>query len=351
MRRNHHAAAIAVPVLHVLDTGPLTTIQDAGRFGLRAFGVSQSGPMDRLAFDMANLLVSNPPNAAAIEFASFGGRFRFDADAVVAVTGPGVEISIDGVLKAPHQALKIRAGQNLRIGPVRTGLWGYLAVAGGIDTPVVLGARATHLRFGLGGIEGRALVGGDCLPLAGTDTAPPMRVADLAPPETDRSPIRVILGPQDDYFDPAATADFLSNAYRVSTRLDRMATFLDGPSLTATRGHDIISDGTLPGAIQVPGSGQPLILMADGQTTGGYPKIATIIGADLRRVAQTPPGQALWFEAVSANQAETALLECRDWHREVLNSVRTVEYDPSDTARLLGANLISGIWDRETGNE
>ena len=130
-----------------------------------------------------------------------------------------------------------------------------------------------------------------------------------------------------------------------------MASVLDGAPLIATHGHDIISDGTVPGAIQVPGSGQPLILMAEAQTTGGYPKIATIIGADLRRVAQTPPGHALLFEAVTSEEAEAALLGCRNRHREILKSVRLAEFGQPGTARLFDANLISGVWGRETGNE
>ena len=340
-----------MPVLQVLDTGPLTTIQDTGRFALRSFGVSQAGPMDRLAFEMANLLVGNSQSAAAVEFASTGGQFQFDSNTTVAVTGPGVKISIDGVAMATHLTLEISAGQNLRIGPVRDGLWGYLAVAGGIDTPPVLGSRATHLSFSLGGHAGRSLIGGDRVPVASIDRAPPIRIAGRDLPETDHTPIRVILGPQDDYFDPDVIAQFLSSTFKVSTRVDRMASVLDGAPLIAARGHDIISDGTVTGAIQVPGSGQPLILMADGQTTGGYPKIATIIGADLRRVAQTPPGKTLLFAAVTSEEAEAALLGYRDQHQAILKSVRIVEFAQTCTDRLYRANLISGIWGRNIGSE
>ena len=340
-----------MPIMEVLDTGPLTTIQDNGRFGLRAFGVSQSGPMDQLAFDMANLLVGNPQSAAAVEFASNGGRFRFDANTAVAVTGPGVVLSIDGAAMATNLTLKINAGQVLRIGPVRNGLWGYLAVAGGIATQPVLGSRATHLRFGLGGLAGRSLVRGDRVPVASTDDSPPIRIAERDLPETDKNPIRVILGPQDDYFDPYIIAQFLSSTFSVSTRVDRMASVLYGAPLIAKRGHDIISDGTIPGVIQVPGSGQPLILMADGQTTGGYPKIATIIGADLRRVAQTPPGKKLSFAAVTPEEAEAVLLSHRNRHRKILKAICLAKFGQTCTAQLYSANLISGVWGRDTGKE
>ena len=275
----------------------------------------------------------------------------FDANAAVAVTGPGVELSIDGTAMASNLTLKIDAGQVLCIGPVRNGHWGYLAVAGGINTEPVLGSRATHLRFGLGGLAGRSLVGGDRVPVASTDGPPLIRIAERDLPETDETPIRVILGPQDDYFDPDIIAQFLSTKFRVSTRVDRMASVLDGVPLIAKRGHDIISDGTIPGVIQVPGSGQPLILMADGQTTGGYPKIATIIGADLRRVAQTPPGKNLSFTAVTPEEAEAALLSHRNRHRKILKSVCLAEFGRTCTARLYSANLISGVWGRDIGTE
>ena len=340
-----------MPVLEVLDTGPLTTIQDSGRFGLRAFGVSQAGPMDQLAFELANLLVGNKQNTAAVEFASNGGRFRFDANTAVAVTGPGVGLSIDGAPMATNLTLKIDAGQVLSIGTIRKGLWGYLAVAGGIETQPVLGSRATHLRFSLGGLAGRSLVGGDRIPVASINGASPIRIAERDLPKTDQTPIRVILGPQDDYFDSDMIAQFLSTTFRVTTRVDRMASVLDGAPLIAKRGHDIISDGTLPGVIQVPGSGQPLILMADGQTTGGYPKIATIIGADLRRVAQTPPGKNLSFTAVTPVEAEAALLSHRKQHREILKSVCLAEFGQTCTTRLYSANLISGVWGRNIGKE
>ena len=340
-----------MPILEVLNTGPLTTVQDTGRFGLRAFGVSQAGPMDQLAFDMANLLVGNVQSAAAVEFASNGGRFRFDVSTAVAVTGPGIELSIDGAGMSTNQTLEIDAGQVLRIGPVRNGLWGYLAVAGGIDTQPVLGSRATHLRFGLGGLAGRSLVRGDRVPVASNDEAPQIRIADHDLPETDETPIRVLLGPQDDYFDPDIIAQFLSSTFRVSTRVDRMASVLNGPPLIAKRGHDIISDGTIPGVIQVPGSGQPLILMADGQTTGGYPKIATIIGADLRRVAQTPPGKNLSFAAVTPEEAEAALLSYRNLHRKILKAICLAKFGQTSTDRLYSVNLISGVWGHDTGKE
>ena len=340
-----------MPFVEVLDTGPLTTIQDAGRFGLRDFGVSQAGPMDQLAFEMSNLLVGNVKSAAAFEFALNGGRFRFDANTAVAVTGPGVELSTDGAAMATNQTLKIDAGQILCIGPVRNGLWGYLAVAGGINTQPVLGSRATHLRFGLGGLAGRSLVGGDRVPVASTDGSPPVRIAEQDLPKNDQTPIRVILGPQDDYFHPDMIAQFLSTTFRVSTRVDRMASILDGAPLIATRGHDIISDATIPGVIQVPASGQPLILMAEGQTTGGYPKIATIIGADLRRVAQTAPGKNLSFVAVAPEEAEAALFGYRNQHHKILKSVCPAKFGQICNAQLYSTNLISGVWGSNTGKE
>ncbi len=330
-------------IIEILESGPLTTVQDAGRPGWRAFGVSRAGPMDRLAFEMANLLAGNGADAAALEFAGVGGRFRFDRDTAVAVTGPDVTLSIDGTAAEAHRTLVMHAGQELRIGAVRAGLWGYLAINGGIATPPVLGSRATHLRFGLGGLEGRSLAAGDRLPLQEVEALPPVRIAP-ALPAADPSPVRVIPGPQDDYFDAAVMEDFFAGAYRISTKLDRMAMVLEGKPLVASRGHDIISDGTVPGSIQVPGSGQPLILLAEGQTTGGYPKIATVIGADMRRLAQMGPGFWLRFSSVTPEAAEAALAAYRDDYRTILASIRMAQAPWPVSSRLMSENLVSGLW-------
>ena len=338
--------------LEVLETGPLSTVQDGGRLGLRSFGVSEAGPVDRTAFQMANLLVGNPPETAAIEFAYLGGRFRADRPIALAVTGPGVSVMIDGQPAQAQTTLRLDPGQELRIGALTKGLWGYLAINGGISTPPVLGSRATHLRFALGGLEGRTLRAGDRLPL-GDATEVPDRVATRALPDITPAPIRVLLGPQDDYLAPEVVERFLTQDHLISSRIDRMAAMIEGDALPAVKGHDIVSDGTVPGSIQVPGSGQALVLLAEGQTSGGYPKIATVIGADLTRLAQLGPGKRFRFEAVSPEEAETALLASRQESSVILDAIQEVQDFRPDPQKLLGENLISGVWhpimDREEG--
>lgn len=329
--------------LEVLETGPLSTVQDGGRLGLRGFGVSEAGPVDRTAFQMANRLVGNAPDAAAIEFAYVGGRFRVTRAATLAVTGPGASVSIDGQPAKAQATLRLEPGQELRIGALSKGLWGYLAIGGGVDTPPVLGSRATHLRFSLGGLEGRTLRAGDCLPLGdGPEIA--NHVATRALPDVTAAPIRVLLGPQDNFFAPDVLERFLSQEHRVSARIDRMAAQIDGAPLPAVRGHDIVSDGTVPGAIQVPGSGQPLVLLVEGQTSGGYPKIATVIGADLTRLAQLGPGKPFQFQAVTPEEAEAALLAMHQETRAILDAIQEVQDYRPDPQKLMGENLISGVW-------
>lgn len=295
--------------LTILRPGMMMTVQDRGRAGMLRFGVSGAGPMDPEAAQMANALIGNDPGAAVLEFAHFGGALRLDADRTIAVCGAVADLRIGGRAVAPWAAHPVRAGEEIVIGAMRDTVWGYVAIGGGIDTPPVLGARSTHLRSGIGGQEGRSLREGDVLPLgaAAAQTAAETAVRRLLRPWRPRlGPIRVVLGPQQDHFSDEVVATFLGRPFTVTQKRDRMAMVLEGPALPAARGHDIVSDGTLHGSVQVPGSGQPMILLADRQTTGGYPKIATVIGPDLPRLAQLAAGRQLRFHAISQSRAEEA---------------------------------------------
>lgn len=284
--------------------GLMMTVQDRGRPGLLRFGVSASGPMDGDAFAIANALVGNADDAAVLEFALIGGALTASRACLIAITGGMADIRIDGRSVPGWESHVLRAGEILTVGALRGAVWGYIALSGGIATPPVLGSRATHLRTGIGGLEGRALLNGDCLPLG---PEPGGKTIGLGLPfHRKPGPIRIIPGPQDDYFDAAIWRTFLSERFIVATMRDRMAMMLDGPHITAFRGHDIVSDGTLAGSVQVPSSGRPIVLMADRQTTGGYPKIATVASADLMRLAQTPSGSSIRFQAVSREHAEDA---------------------------------------------
>jgi len=331
-------------MLEVVRAGPLVTVQDAGRIGLRAFGVSAAGPMEPDAMVLANALAGNTPEMAVLEFASVGGTFRATKDMYVAVTGSDAALWIDDSPARPCQTLSLSQGQTLRVGSLGSTLWGYIAVLGGIACDPVMGSRSTQLRFALGGHLGRTLEAGDTLPV-GPCTAPPsLRKATSRPASSALAEIRVLLGPQDDFFSQEVLTRFLSAYYSVSPKFDRMAMTLEGPSLEAEKGHDIVSDGTLPGSIQVPGSGVPLVLMAEGQTTGGYPKIATVIGADLPRLAQLRPGTRLSFKAVTLDEAENALVTSRKATRAMLSSLGSADPIQPTSERLLSVNLISGVW-------
>ncbi len=285
--------------------GPFGSVQDAGRVGWRRFGLTGAGAMDPEGLVAANALVGNPPEAACVEFAHAGGTWRLRGEARrIAVAGGGFAVSVDGRPVPPLTSTILRPGQVLALGGAPDAVWGYLAVAGGIGVAREFGSRSTHPRSGVGGLEGRLLRAGDRLPLG--PAAPPSGPERLLPLEPRRpgAPVRVVLGPQDDHFPDEAIARLLAEPYRVTARGDRMAYCLEGPPLRHAGGFNIVSDGLLPGSIQVPGSGQPIVMLMDAQTTGGYPKIATVVSADLGRLAQRRPGEPVRFRAVGREDAQ-----------------------------------------------
>lgn len=329
--------------LHIVSAGPGVTLQDAGRHGYLRYGVTAAGPMDAMAMATANLAVGAAPGATAIEVSLGGIEVSADgATLPVAVAGGSFDVSLDGLRLPPAVRLALEPGAKLRIRAGSDGAWCYLAVGGRIDVPPMLGSNATHTRSSLGGIDGRPLAAGDVLPVADI-TSYDGGAAALTAPWLERSdePIRVILGPQDDYFSPNQIKAFRGELWTISNRSDRMAYFLDGASITPENGLNIVSDGIVMGAIQVLGDGRPMVLMADRQVTGGYPKIATVIGPDLGRLAQTRPASPVRFaittidEAVAARRAARAILEAPI-------EATPLRKAPSAEA-LLGANLISGV--------
>jgi biotin-dependent carboxylase-like uncharacterized protein len=306
-------------VISVSSPGLLSTVQDAGRPGYRAFGMPVAGAMDLRAFAIANLLAGNPPGAAALEMTLLGGTFRFERDAYVAIAGADMRPKLEGAPVAGWSAFRVRAGSVLAFASAMEGCRTYLAVRGGIDVPLVLGSRSTYVRAGVGGLAGRALVRGDALPIGAAAAANPLRnrnvAFELVPRHHAESRLRVLLGPQDDRFSPEGVNTFLESRYTVTNRNDRMGYSLEGPLIRHAAGPDILSDGLLPGAVQVPGSGMPIVLTADCQTTGGYAKIASVIGPDLPKLAQARRGDAVRFvrctmeEAVAACRGERARLQ------------------------------------------
>lgn len=290
--------------LRATAPGPYVTIQDGGRRGWRRFGVSGSGAMDLPSLAAANALVGNPFDTAALEFAHVGGVWEVLAASVrIAVTGGAFAVTAGNEVLDPWCSHTLRRGQQILIKSAPDAVWGYLAIAGGFDVSPQLGSRATHLRSGLGGLGGTRIQEGDTLP------APMPRAAEgrerrIVPWHRGNDPLRVVIGPHDDYFSHDAVQTFLSTPWAVTHRSDRMGTWLDGPSLAHSNGYNVISDGTVPGCIQVPGAGKPIVLMMDCQTIGGYPKLATIISADVPRFAQTRPGSEVRFVAVEIEAAQ-----------------------------------------------
>jgi biotin-dependent carboxylase-like uncharacterized protein len=291
-------------VIRIVDPGPQTTVQDLGRVGHLRYGIPPSGPLDVRAFVIANRLVGNSDGAAALEATVLGPRFTVETAGAIAVTGADAPVTVNGAAAEAWATLPLAAGDTVRIGAARAGIRIYVAFAGGLDIPPVLGSRATYLRGRLGGLQGRSLKRDDVLrsfPAAG----PPIRrVPESAIPPLEREPeIRVVLGPQADRFTAEGVAAFFGGAYEMLPQSDRMGARLFGPRIAHARGHDIISDGIALGSVQVPGDGQPIVLLVDRQSTGGYTKVATVGSFDIGRISQVKPGQRLRFVAVDVAEA------------------------------------------------
>lgn len=296
--------------LEILEPGLLTTVQDGGRVGWARYGVPSSGPMDRAAFAAANALVGNPPDAAGLEITLTGLVLRVPRECLIAVCGADFELWV-GVLPVPTwHAVYARAAHTVTFGARRSGARAYLAISGGVALSTFLGSQSTYLQGEFGGLNGRTLRAGDCLPLGpATLRHPAQRAGRVWPverrPAYAASPtLRVVLGPQDDYFTHKGIATFLDNAYVIAPESDRMGYRLSGAVVAHRGATGITSDGVVMGSVQVPPDGQPIVMMADHQTTGGYPKIATVIQADLPLLAQCVPGDVVRFRAVSLDEAQ-----------------------------------------------
>ncbi|MBI4593372.1 MAG: biotin-dependent carboxyltransferase [Candidatus Rokubacteria bacterium] len=299
-------------MIRVLDPGALTTIQDLGRPGHLRSGIPPSGPMDRVAFVLANRLVGNPDSAAGLECTVLGPRFENEAWGAIAVTGAGMPVTVNDQEWPAWTTLHLAPGDVVKLGAARDGARAYVAFSGGIDVPPVLGSRATYLRGRLGGLEGRALRRDDALRLGPAPLPARRRVRPGAIPSyADKPVLRVVLGPQADAFTEEGIRALLTGPYEMLPQSDRMGARLRGPGIAHARGHDIISDGIALGSIQVPGDGQPIVLLVDRQSTGGYTKVATVCSFDIGRLGQVRPGQPLRFSAIALGEAHRLL---RAWH-------------------------------------
>ena len=332
-------------VLVVKDCGPMTGIQDFGRLGWQRYGVGTSGAMDALALAAANALVGNAAGAAGLEFVLFGGEFTLEGgSARIAVAGAPAAVTVDGEPVGTLASVTMRGGQTLMVGAAQAGVYLYLAIQGGLALTPQLGSLSLHVRPRIGGLEGRPLRAGDRLPLNRAEAeGEDLRLDPLA--LESGAPIRVVLGPQDDYFTAAGIETFLSATYRVSPEADRMGYRLTGERIEHALGYNIVSDGIVAGSVQVPGSGEPIVMMADRQTTGGYPKIATVVSADLRVLAHRRPGSPVRFKAVDVAEAQRLARERAQVLSALLSRARPRAGRLPANEDLLGLNLAGSAVD------
>jgi biotin-dependent carboxylase-like uncharacterized protein len=335
-------------MIRVIQPGLLTTVQDEGRSNYLAFGMPRAGFMDRYAARMANLLCGNPLAAAVLEMTIIGGSYCFESAARIAVCGATMPLQLNGEAIAAWSAVDVSAGDVLELGAATAGCRSYLAVAGGVEVPLVMGSRSTYYRAGIGGFLGRALKSGDQLffGVPGPFAAAPIQLpADWIPEYPSQVDIRVMTGPQAELFSSAGMNALLTSVYTVSNEADRMGYRLEGEKIEHLTGPDIVSDALTPGAIQVPGSGQPIVMMVDCGTTGGYAKIATVIGSDLAKVAQTKPQDSLRFVACTDEDAVQALQQEMDRYRQV------AEWAASGEVPAVAVNVASPEMPREVLQE
>ena len=317
---------MSIETLEIVTPGMLTSVQDLGRRGYQRFGIPVSGAMDAPALRVANILVGNRENAAGLEATVMGPTIRFLADTTIALTGADLGAMLDGAPLPVWRSVSASAGSTLSFQGLKDGIRCYIAAAGGIDVPVLMGSRSTYLKGGFGGHEGRALREGDVLKTLPSRVAPESDgvtlTQDLMPAEYGHShQLRVVLGPQDDAFSPGGVSAFLSSEYDISIQSDRMGCRLEGQTVEHGGAADIISDATALGSVQIPGDGKPIILLADRGTTGGYTKIATVIGPDLSLLAQAMPGDKVRFTSVTTAEARAIFIEQEGFIADIKRAV------------------------------
>jgi antagonist of KipI len=315
--------------LKIISSGLLTTVQDAGRYGYQKDGIIVSGPMDAFALRVANLLVGNPEGAAALETTFLGPKIQFEADHLISITGGDLSPTINGEKVKMWRPVFVPKGSLLQFGTSGLGSRAYVGVSGSFALPPVLGSSATYLKAGIGGYKGRALQAGDLLPCPGPTLAGEQLRRGLAKakpgagwvqatwtpmpqlfPHLEANPtLRVIKGPEYAWFTPACQQAFWEQEFMVTTDSDRMGYRLAGAVLRLQEPAEMISGAVTFGTIQVPPEGQPIALLADHQTTGGYPRIGQVITADFSKLAQVPLGKKIRFQEISLAEAQNLYLK------------------------------------------
>jgi biotin-dependent carboxylase-like uncharacterized protein len=342
------------PALHVLKPGLMTTVQDLGRAGYQNLGIGISGALDPIALRVANLLVGNEPGSGGLEVLYLGPTIEIEADSVrMSFVGAAAKVEIlpdasagSGTRIETMRSVLVKRGEVVCIGSLTGGPTLYVGVEGGFDIQPILGSVSTNIRGGTGAWRPRAMIAGERLPLCR------MRASDRDECRVEgiefRAPgrIRAIPGPQDDYFDHAEIGKFFGSEYTVQSGSDRVGMRFQGEAIRHAKGFNIASDATAPGSIQVPGNGQPIVLMADRQTIGGYPKIATVISADLPELGRLSIGSKIVFESVALETAQSLRRSMLSYLDNLRDHIVPIGRTGADVAaRLLSHNLISGVVD------
>jgi len=342
-----------IPVLKTCTPGVHTSVQDFGRTGYRHLGVPTSGALCRSDLRLVNRLVGNAATTAGLEIIYQGPVFEVQADSVrIALSGTGGSIEVldmpDGIFPA-WQSVRLVRGQKFKITISPDLACCYLAIEGGFDLAPVMGSQSTCIRAGFGGHRGRILASGDKIPLKLNSVENGDERTFATPPDLAKdAPVRITWGQQVDYFTTASREVFITREFTILPTSDRMGYRLSGARIEHKNNFDIVSDATSIGAIQVPGDGAPIVLLADCQTTGGYPKIATVISSDVEVLARRPPGSKVCFSAVSVSDAETIARNHETALGTIENSLMSVSHGLGlNVDALYEANLISGMFDAE----
>jgi len=301
----------------IINPGLLTLVEDSGRHGYQQYGVPVSGVMDTFSHRVSNILVGNNELEAVLEVTMIGPQIEFSDQTAIAITGGDLSPAVNGTAVPMWESLLVNKGDRLSFQGLKSGCRSYIAFSGGIKVPGVMGSKSTYTRGKIGGFKGRALKAGDMLEIGPSSEGPARLGGRKTPPEyipgfPTTLELRVTLGPQEDYFTAEGMQTFLSGLYEVSNECDRMGYRLNGEKIRHIKSGDIISDGIAMGAVQVPGHGQPIIMLADRQTTGGYTKIANVIWADLPKIAQAKPGDKIRFAKVTVLEAQRLIHEMED---------------------------------------
>lgn len=322
--------------IKILDPGLCTTIQDSGRTGYQRYGMPVSGAMDEFSYKIANLLVGNQEDIPTLEFTIGGLKINFIDDCIIAITGANSKVYLNQCQLPNWQSIYVSAGSVLSVDEIEGGLRGYLAFKGGIKVEEKLGSSSTYLRGKIGGYQGRRLKRDDLLEFNHCPTKENYSYRYLKdkyiPEYKNEVACRVIMGPQEDHFSKEGIKTFLNSKYTVTDQVDRMGYRLKGPDIEHKEGSDIISDGIAEGSIQVPGHQQPIVMLADRQTTGGYPKIATVISVDLAKIAQLKPGSKVSFKKVKIELAHELLKKRKNSYQEIIEE--TTNYGPGQFYRV-----------------